>query len=84
MVSSASSAETNYEVSFQLPDAVTYGSFRVEFCNVDPLPGEDCSTGLVESDNIPDLGSDAGNAITISDFTVADTTICTASLSSRW
>jgi hypothetical protein len=73
MGSSASGAETTYNVSFQLPDAVTIGSFRVEFCNVDPLPGQDCSTGLLESDNVPDLGDDAGTIITIANFAIADT-----------
>lgn len=72
MDSSASSAETTYNVSFQLPNGVTIGSFRVEFCNVDPLPGLDCSTGIIESDNVPDMGDDAGSAISLANFALAD------------
>ena len=72
MDSSASDAETNYDVSFQLPDSVTFGAIRVEFCNEDPLPGEACNVSTTEGDSVPELDADAGSAITITNFAVAD------------
>ena len=73
MDSSAANAETNYDVSFQLPNGVTFGSLRVEFCNEDPLPGEACNSTTTEGDNVPELDADAGSAITITNFAIADT-----------
>lgn len=70
--SSASGAETDYDVSFQLPDSVTFGAMRIEFCDEDPLPGEDCSVTTTESDEVPDLDDDAGTEITITNFAIAD------------
>ena len=72
MDSSAGDAETNYDVSFQLPDSVTFGALRIEFCNENPLPGEACNVSTAEGDNIPELDADAGSAITITNFAVAD------------
>ncbi len=72
MDSSAASVETNYDVSFQLPDSVTFGALRVEFCDEDPLPGEACNVSTIESDSVPDLDDDAGSGITITNFAIAD------------
>lgn len=73
MGSSASSAENDYDVSFQLPNGVVVGSVRVEFCNVDPLPGETCATGILPADNVPRLDAGAGSAVTLTNFAIADT-----------
>lgn len=71
--SSASGAETDYDVSIQLPNGVAFGAMRVEFCDEDPIPGEPCNVTTTESDEVPDLDDDAGTEITITNFAIADT-----------
>ena len=73
MASSVQGAETTYDVSVRLPNGVTFGTIRLEFCNEDPLPGEACNTNTVESDNTPDLDDDVGTEITISNWAMSDT-----------
>ena len=70
---SSSAAETDYDVSFQLPNGATLGTVRIEFCDEDPIPGEPCNVTTTESDEVPDLDADAGSAITITNWALSDT-----------
>jgi len=55
---SEAGATADYDISFDVPDTGTenIGSFRIEFCDSDPLPGETCTFTAV-GDDIPDASS---------------------------
>lgn len=64
--SSAASAETTYRIQFTVPDNGTenIGSFRVEFCNNNPLPNQSCTNTAV-GDDVPQVDANAGNIATL-------------------
>jgi hypothetical protein len=56
-----------YEISFVVPETGTedIGSFRVEFCNSDPIPGTSCT--FTSGDNVPDLDAASLDSATFDD-----------------
>jgi hypothetical protein len=67
MQSSEAGVENDYTITFTVPDNGTenIGSFRVEFCNNDPLPGTTCTNTAV-GDDVPQVDANAGNIATLS------------------
>jgi hypothetical protein len=67
MESSEANVENDYVITFTVPDTGTQniGSFRVEFCNNDPLPGTTCTNTAV-GDDVPQVDALAGNIATLS------------------
>lgn len=76
-------ATATYVISFTVPDAgaQNIGSFRVEFCNDNPLPGVTCT--FTSGDNVPDLDSAALTSASFDDTGGTDecTTVSLASVS---
>ncbi len=64
--SSAANAETTYRIQFTVPDngVENIGSFRVEFCDNNPLPNQTCT--FTVGDNVPQVDSNAGSIATLS------------------
>ncbi len=60
MESSEPDLETSYDIDFVVPSG-TIGSFRVEFCNADPIPGQACTFTAV-GDDVPQFDANAGSA----------------------
>ncbi len=60
MESSEPDLETSYDINFTVPSG-TVQSFRVEFCNNDPLPGQNCTFTGVGND-VPQVDGNAGTA----------------------
>ena len=66
-------------INFTVPDNGTedIGSFIVEFCDNDPLPGETC-TFDGDGDDIPEVDSTAGSIVTMSAGSFNGGTTCTS------
>jgi hypothetical protein len=59
-----------YDFAMTVAAGQTVGSFRVEFCNNDPLPGTNCSS--ISGDNIPDFDAAVLSVGTLDDVGNSD------------
>lgn len=64
MESTEANLQTSYRIQFTVPSGADVGSFRVEFCNNDPLPGQACTFTAV-GDDIPQVDANAGAAASL-------------------
>lgn len=67
MSTSEEGVTATYTITFTVPDTGTQdiGSFRIEFCNNDPLPNETCT--FTSGDNVPDLDAATLDSATFDD-----------------